>query len=131
MILFDKTLMTNNKTIDTQHRHLIDIFNRIKLNDSYDNHDIGIILVELIDYAEYHFKTEEELFEKYDYPDKEQHIIEHKEYVNKIKEFTKDYINNHIKIEDIDNFLIEWIIFHIKNSDQAYAKYFKENKIWK
>lgn len=126
-IEFDKSLQTGNKTIDDQHRHLIGIFNMIKSNN-YNNTEE--ILKELSDYANYHFSTEEDLFRKYNYLDTENHVIEHKEYVNKINKFMNKYFNNEISIDEIDNFLTEWIIVHIKYSDQAYARYFKGKGIF-
>jgi hemerythrin len=130
MLIFDSSLKTGNTTIDAQHSHLIDLFNKVKFKIDNSENSIGLILEELMDYADYHFKTEEELFTKYNYPKTDEHVIEHKEYIIRVQEFIKLYMKNNIKKDAIDNFLIEWIIFHIKNSDQEYAKYFKEKGIF-
>lgn len=131
MIEFDRSLHTRHSIIDFQHRHLIDIFNKVETEIDNSNDSIRYILNELLDYACYHFDTEEELFEKYKYPYADEHIIEHKEYINKVNEFIKNYTQkNNIEKQDIANFLIEWIIVHIKDSDQKYAKYFREKGIF-
>ena len=127
MIEFDTSLQTGNKLIDDQHRHLIGIFNTIESNSYISVEDI---LKELSDYISYHFSIEENLLKKYSYPDANNHIIEHKEYIDKINNFIKNYGSDESILYEIDAFLIRWIIVHIKNSDQAYARYFKEKGIF-
>ena len=86
---------------------------------------------ELLDYACYHFSTEEELFKKHQYPETDYHILEHNGYINKVNDFIKCYVQkNDLEKQDLVNFLIEWIIVHIKDSDQEYARYFREKGIF-
>lgn len=131
MIEFDKSLWTGDLEIDSQHRHLIEIFNKLQDELDYSDDLIRIILNELLDYAICHFSTEEALFEKYQYPKTSYHISEHQEYINKVNDFIKCYCQkNNLEKRELVNFLIEWIVVHIKDSDQEYAKYFREKGIF-
>jgi hemerythrin-like metal-binding protein len=127
-ILWDKTYSVGNFTIDTQHQKFISIIN--ELYESFVDQTTALILKkiikELIEYSEYHFKTEEELFEKYNYPDKEAHIAKHKEFTNKIKQFEEDIINGKANLTfQLMNYLRNWLLIHLRDEDQKYAGFFK------
>jgi len=70
----------------------------------------------------YHFKFEEELFERYSYKDKMAHIKEHDDFREKVINF-----NNNIKMgqgvvnQEILKFLIDWLVNHILILDKEYS----------
>ena len=47
--------------------------------------DLENIFKDLVDYGNTHLKDEEECFDKYNYPEKEEHKELHKKYIEKIK----------------------------------------------
>jgi len=126
----------NIEQIDNQHRKLFEIGERAYslaiLNDSYDHYDeIMTVLNELLDYAEYHFKYEENLLESYNYDGLGQQKQEHGFYINRINSITSRDIDENQKqtIIEIVDFLSEWISNHILFSDRKYAIYFQEKGI--
>lgn len=115
--------------IDNQHKKLVDIIN--KLFDSFSKGKaeevVSEILEELSQYTEYHFKTEEEYFEKYQYPDRENHIRQHKDFIKKLDEWKKQ--NNEKKSDihySILDFLKKWLPEHILKEDKSYEKFLKD-----
>jgi len=122
--------------IDNQHRKLFEIgrkaYDIAVLNDSYDHYDeIMEIIDELLNYAEYHFKYEENLINSYNFDGLGQQRQEHEFYVKRIKDILSKDIDSdqqQATLEIVD-FLSEWISNHILFSDRKYAIYFKEKGI--
>ncbi len=123
-------------SIDTQHKKLFEIGARVYdltvADDNYDHYDeILIIINELLEYTEYHFKYEEELMNKYGYNELSGQQHDHAFYIDKIKSIASKDIDekqNETLLSLVD-FLSQWISSHIVFSDRKYAVYFKENGI--
>lgn len=78
-------------TIDTQHRHLFDIVNKIyslKKNDHLKE-DIKTVLIELNDYMREHFDDEEQYMRQIGYPDLEAHRLLHAHIIEQLTQFVK------------------------------------------
>ena len=92
-----------------------------------ENQDAALndLFEELTSYAEYHFKTEEDLWHSH-FGDDEwcvQHRQTHSSFlpeVNKLKEQQKDAPLNET-MESIVKYLIRWLVFHIVESDMRMA----------
>ena len=118
--------------IDNQHKKLIEIIN--KLFDSFSEGKaediIPEIIKELTEYTQYHFKTEEELFEKYNYPEKESHTGRHNEFINNVKDWKEKLNNNNKELPyELMEYLKKWMLQHILKEDKDYGKFFKEKNI--
>ena len=114
--------------MDDQHKVLFDIANKmgnIVLNSSDDKVSLLNITNDLLKYTEKHFNEEEEYLEKNSYNKKELEFQkgQHKIFVNKIKEF-KESIEIHNKKPSIDmiEFLRDWLLNHIDIEDKKYGK---------
>ena len=133
MFVWKKEFELGIKSIDLQHKKLLDIGNKIhELLKRYDEEgdvfdEINSVISELKDYTVYHFETEEALFLKYNYPDYESHKTEHDDFIQ--------YLNS-IDYSDIDedqgDFIKEllakifnWIFNHIITTDFMYVDYLK------
>ncbi|NJO89584.1 MAG: hemerythrin family protein [Chloroflexia bacterium] len=131
-VLWNESYSVGIKLIDEQHKGLINILN--KLYESFIDQTVGKMLEEiireLVDYTKYHFNTEERLFTESNYPDKEKHIIEHQEFVEKVNKFKTDLENGKSSLTfQLMNFLRNWLLNHIAMSDQAYASHFRAKGI--
>ncbi|MBB6479578.1 bacteriohemerythrin [Spirochaeta isovalerica] len=120
-------------TIDTQHRELITITNQLHNIVDRENHQKEAIriLKQLYAYTSYHFTSEEALQKEYGYPDLNGHIATHRSFKEKIKEElegVRDKLN--YPLAPIQDFLVEWILKHIKGEDVKYADYFKGRGIF-
>ncbi len=118
--------------IDKQHFTLIEMIN--DLNEAMQNklgqETAGEIIESLINYTETHFRTEEDLFDKYNYAESESHKKEHEEFVKKVSDFKRDYDSGKIGLSVfIMDFLSSWIVRHIKGTDMKYASFFRDKKI--
>lgn len=129
LIQWKDSYTTHVKEVDQQHQHLIEMINH--LHDSmrsgasqavcYD------ILKDLVEYTDYHFKTEEKIFDQLDYPQKVKHKGEH----DKLRQQAVDYLN-HYKEKPLSNsieimhFLSDWLNHHILGNDIQFGEFIKQ-----
>jgi hemerythrin len=131
-IQFDESLTVYIKHIDKQHKCLIDIINNVEISIKRCKsvYIVEDLLNELKNYAEHHFSSEEELFKEYKYPEADEHIIEHRQFIDTINMFYDEYKNGKeskiILLRGIYSFLYEWINNHIRIFDKQYSKYLKD-----
>jgi len=118
--------------IDNQHKRLVEMIN--ELYDSFKQGDanaiIENILMEMIKYTDYHFKTEETYFAKYHYSDAITHISEHQSFVEQVSKFYDDYKDGSVMLSyDVMNFLRDWLINHIQGSDRKFGSEYQNQNI--
>ncbi len=116
--------------IDSQHQKMIGIINTLyrAMGASIEKEEMSAILQELIDYANYHFATEEEHFKEFNYEDTVEHIKAHDMYRERISKFTEEYFNNAIPLPfEMMDFLSEWWTGHIQGTDRKYVPSFHEH----
>jgi hemerythrin len=114
----------NNEEIDNHHKRLFEIFNRlhdVSLGKSKDD-SLESLVDELILYADYHFKAEEEYMRATDFKYIDKHIIEHEYFIFKVVDF-KNKINNHEygTANYIILFLGSWLLHHVIEEDKKIA----------
>ncbi len=84
----------------------------------------------MVKYTNYHFKTEEKYFDKYNYSDTKLHKEQHHGFVVKVTKFRDDLKNGSLTTTyDTMNFLRDWLLTHIQDSDKKYVTEFKNNNI--
>ncbi len=117
----------NNKEIDEQHKKLFDVLN-ILIENKEVNIDSRIItdtLLEMLNYAEYHFSTEEKYMLRLNYPEYNEHKKEHRDFIKKTSLLSLRAMENDETIPlEILIFLNEWLVNHILKSDLKLNKYF-------
>jgi hemerythrin len=119
IIHWNSSFLIGINDIDQHHHHLVTLLNKI-----YDEHKAGIpfthlqsIIIELTDYAKYHFSYEEELMIAAAFSGFAAHKEEHDVFCARIIEFQKDFkLGIDVSIEII-SFLNNWISFHILKTD--------------
>ena len=86
--------------------------------DKYDN--IRDLLEELREYTKEHFKHEEEYMESIQYKKMFTQKIEHQAFIDKLDEIDLDDIdeNSDQMIDDILEFLTNWLVEHILHTDK-------------
>lgn len=115
--------------IDEQHKELFKITSNLLIlwskSDTTDQLDtIKNDLSSLIKYTKYHFQTEETLLKKYNYPEFDEHIQEHQEFINFIMAQNPegDLAHQYKVIEEVLTYLAKWITHHISEVDYKYRE---------
>jgi len=136
MVIFewDDGLSIGIEKIDNQHKELIkrldDLAECILHNKGKDK--IFTTLRFMNEYGTIHFSTEEEYMTKYDYPGLDEHKKQHEKFndtTNKLIKSLKEEKDMESFASSVQRFLIDWLILHIKTSDQNFGEFFKEKKI--
>ena len=124
IIEWDSKLSVNIKTIDDQHKKLVDMVNN--LHDSMKSGKakdlMNSLVSELAAYTDYHFKTEEELFQKHKYNETVKHKAEH-DALRKEVVALKGKLDSGEAIITVEvlYFLKDWLTKHILGSDKKYT----------
>lgn len=118
-----------HEDIDQQHKKLFEIMNN--LHDVQQNGTGQIVLEsifkQLTDYMAFHFSTEETLMTEVNYPNIEQHINAHEDFISRIYHCeNKSKLGNLIISIKVLNYLKEWVIDHILGTDKELGEYLKQ-----
>jgi hemerythrin-like metal-binding protein len=122
-------LETDIADVDTQHKELVRLVNLLhkamRLQKGSD--EVEGILNDLAQYTVSHFKFEEELFEKYEYPAMDEHKQIHKELIDQVSAFHAEFKAGKATVSmDLMDFLKDWLNNHIMKTDMAYAPFLKK-----
>lgn len=123
--------LTNIPLIDEEHQQLFDYANQIYdllhqefIADKYDN--IADILGKLRDYTKKHFADEEAYMESIQYKRLFSQKVQHNEFIQKLDEWDLESIdeseNQDETIQEMLNFLTDWLIHHILELDTQIGK---------
>ena len=131
LIKWGPEYMIGIKTIDEQHKVLVEIINDLYIGfGKNDQRRMKKIIAKLVDYTEYHFGQEEIYFTKINYSDTKNHLSQHRTFVKKVKEFDKEVQSGRTTVSfDIIEFLKNWLVNHILKTDASYVKEFKSHGI--
>jgi len=116
----------HNPVLDDHHKNLLKLF-----NDAYDliisqapMEDTIKLLSELKVYSIFHFSEEEKLMRAANYPDYEEHLLEHKKFIDDVTKFKEAISEQTAELnEEIFLFLSDWLIHHIQKTDRKYIDY--------
>ena len=126
-------LLTGIEKIDNQHRKLISWANFIAFDDADTTaHKVTETLDNLQSYVVYHFRTEEEAMDRYDYDQLKKHKNQHTRLMNEVAELfsrAKGKDTDHGTLTELQYMLADWIQLHIKEWDQPFAAFLKGKKV--
>jgi hemerythrin-like metal-binding protein len=122
------SLSVGIKSVDDQHKRFIKMINSARAA-SMKKALLFSQVSELLEYARVHFSTEEEIFDKYSYPNAREHKIEHVKLIEKAISFYDRSKAGKDVTEEFLLFLKDWLENHLKDHDFRYAKFFRESGI--
>jgi len=123
LIKWSEKYSVNNFLLDSQHKKLIAIINELHtaMKVARGNEIMQTIFDELIWYTKEHFRTEEQIMQKFNYPAFKEHKAEHEELTEKVLKLQKNYKEGKSLITmETMNFLKSWLINHIEGTDKKY-----------
>jgi len=123
LILWSEGYSVNHTEIDNQHKKLIELINRlynIYLDQKHET-EIKSVVDEIKKYAQYHFKTEENLFVLKKYKNSAEHIKLHQSFIEEFEDILKSYNGLSLVLTmKTMTFLQRWLTNHIIKEDKKY-----------
>lgn len=135
-IEWNDSYSTGIALMDQHHKRLIALINRL-YTDVFACEDIdeeraltNSILVQLEDYAEYHFTVEEQLMNEYHFPEYNNHLAEHDFFREKIIALASRLAAGEAALSFTTfEFLRDWLTVHILINDKKYAPFLQEKGV--
>lgn len=134
MALFswNNKLSVGNSLIDNDHRHLIALLNEFhdEMSAGRGVDALGQVLNELIQYAQQHFKREEDIMERIDYPDFQSHKRSHDQWTSDLMEMQKRFTAGETKMTvGLLKFMCDWLFDHIMTVDKKLGQAIRAGKM--
>lgn len=133
LFVWDESYSVGVEEIDKQHQKMLEIINRLYgLLAKFDvAGELSGVINEIMEYADYHFSTEEKYFKDFNYEETEEHIRLHNEYRKKVNDFFSDYKKGSLALSfDVLDYLEDWWLGHIHNIDKRYTQCFHEHGLY-
>ncbi|MBQ0052163.1 MAG: hemerythrin family protein [Treponema sp.] len=141
LIRWDQKLALGISLIDEQHKHLVELCNKLYTEVMEKRSDYGNdtnkewqsaltgTLKECVGYVTTHFSSEEKLMNLVGYENFSEHKFRHEEFTKKVLETATGF--NFMNFSDaikFCRFLYDWILYHIAHEDRLYVKKVLEYK---
>jgi len=128
-----KKYSTGSYAIDLQHMVIINILNKlfeVLRGEERSSFPIEYFIDILDEYVIEHFKMEEAIMRKYEYPFFQKHKNDHQQFLKEYNKFKKNLTNvNERDLYNLFNLIKEWFINHEMKDDREMITYLK-NKIY-
>ena len=126
-------MQTGIEEIDNQHRKLISWANFLAIDDADDtDQKVAEALDNLQDYVVYHFQTEEEAMDRYNYDKLEKHKKQHLRLMNEVADLisrARGKAASEGTLAELQYMFMDWIQLHIMEWDQPFATFLKNKNI--
>ncbi|NVN90025.1 MAG: hemerythrin family protein [Desulfuromonadales bacterium] len=127
LLQWDDSFKLNIPRIDEQHERLIELIRDLEdaVQDGTGGLLISYVMQELIRYVGLHFGDEECLMMEYDFPELAVHRQKHSFYISRLQEILEQNRDGDALSTATLAFLKEWIVTHIKGTDQEYGRFIR------
>lgn len=112
---------TGDAEIDAQHKGLFD--DVAKVLAAKDRDELLSSTMDLVRQTQAHFEYEEKVMRRVVYPDIGAHFKEQTDLMAKITAFSERLASGTVSNTDVEEFVIGWLLGHIKSSDAKLATY--------
>lgn len=122
---WDDKLKTNHPNIDSDHRKLVDLVNKLfdAMQAGKGKDACGQVLNELVSYTKTHFAMEERLMATHGYARMAEHKAEHAKLIKDVSDFKTKFDAGSLTVTaSLLSYLRDWLINHISKSDKALAE---------
>jgi hemerythrin len=133
-IRWDESLSVGVDVIDEQHKTWIANYNSVvdAIESQGGPAPITRTLGFLIEYTDMHFETEAGFMRESGYPGMDEHLAKHAELQQTVANLVADYEEEGetAALETaVETFLGNWLLTHIRDTDQLFGAYVRDNDI--
>lgn len=120
-----------NDELDKQHRSILALVAEINTLDEKDEYflpAIHLLIFRLRDYIKSHFSTEEEMCRLIGFPETDEHIEQHRQFVRQLDVIERQALRGELALAEFQQFLNAWWQEHVLDSDRAMKPYFQRTQ---
>ena len=132
-IIWDDSYSVNNAVMDAQHKEWIAIYNKldhILLQGSSSELSTAAAetLLAMQEYANYHFRQEEQYLKEVNYPDLVAHRRLHTDFDDQVYTYNRKIRNGELILNsEVLSILKNWLHNHILQEDQKYSAFLTQS----
>lgn len=118
--------------IDEQHQELFDLLNDLQesLTKGWNEEKVREIFDLLEEYTLAHFAEEEKLMTLFNYPDQDNHVLQHKDLVEELAYLKKQWNRGVLRITpDTATYIQNWLNLHVEGPDQKLGKFLRSHGV--
>jgi len=126
LVTWDQSYSVSVSKMDAQHQKLFSLINRLHeaMRQGQAQAIVQDTVHELANYTVTHFRAEEELLRRTNYPEFAAHQAEHQKFVAKVQQFSEDVKAGKLTSSiSVLGFLKDWLAQHIQQTDRSYGAY--------
>ena len=126
LLEWNDSFLIGVEEVDRQHRHLVDILNRVHaaMQAGSPPREMMRVMQDLVNYTKYHFDTEERAMRNARYPELAGHQQKHRAMVAKVEAFSEEMMTGKATVTmRLMVFLKEWLAKHILETDRRFGEY--------
>lgn len=121
-IVWTPKLKVGIDLMDDDHRHLIDLYNRLAVPETLnDRARTSTLLNELGQATVAHFQREEELMQRHAYAAAAEHRAEHARLLDELAHQIDDWRDDRMSAPSLSRFMYHWLLHHIVTYDRPAA----------
>jgi hemerythrin len=117
---------------DEQHRQLIDMLNKMIRDPAAATRSetVADVLTDMTNYAQEHFKSEEDLMIEHGYPHLDEHRHQHHGFQEKAARLCFATVKGQTSVpQELLEYLQQWLIRHILQVDMAFKPFFEQKGV--
>ena len=111
--------------VDQQHKYLFGLINETLQCDKTTK--LQLSLTRLYKYTREHFNAEEALMKDIGYSNYKEHQEQHNLLITKLNEKSSDALRDPTKRDELDSFLVSWLVLHILGEDADIGNFLQNN----
>ncbi len=128
MISWTPSLEVGVPIVDAQHRELFDRAARFEeaSRAGFTGSRLGEVFEFLTEYARVHFESEERLMAAVGYPERTDHVREHREFTRRLSMLVPLWDaegDSTVVVQILRDFIATWLVDHVSSSDQRLGAY--------
>ena len=128
-MLWNSNYEIGNAVVDGEHKEIFGMVDKLLADDFTGRPDkIKSIIDFLAGYVVRHFDHEEQLMDESDYPDKDNHVMQHRAFMRAVEAFVKKIEGNLDSIDlslEVNKIIVEWLANHVMGSDKALVDHYR------
>jgi hemerythrin-like metal-binding protein len=114
-----------NANLDRDHEILLDLIEQMR-RPNIDSVAVATVLLEMRAYTDAHFEHEEELMDRYGYPDAAAHKAAHQQFAHQLDALLNACSLPSRPMQGIGEIVEDWLQIHICGVDARFGEYLKQ-----